>query len=165
MSLKILIAEDEEDIASQYQMALEALGHEVNLTKNGVECIKNYDLALSINNENSIMPYDVVVIDYQMPVKDGLTLTKEILERCSKQRIIIVTAHGPKLLSKLIDFDGQVEVLNKPIPLSTLIARIVNQRHHEIAKKMYSALKKWEKAEIITPKKINSDRYLLWYEK
>jgi CheY-like chemotaxis protein len=164
MVLKILIAEDEEDIARQYQMVLDALGHEVYLTKNGEECIKKYDYALTFNNEKHLPPYDVVVIDYLMPVKDGLSLAKEILEKCPKQRIVIVTAHGPKLLSKLIELDGRVEVLQKPISLSTLIARIVNKKHEEIAKKMYSTLKKWEKSEIITPKKINSDKYLLWYE-
>jgi len=40
MSLKILIAEDEEDIAYQYRMALDALGHEVVLTKNGEELLR-----------------------------------------------------------------------------------------------------------------------------
>ena len=147
MSLKILIAEDEEDIAHQYRMALNALGHEVILTKNGEECIKNYTYALSFNHENRPTPYDVVVIDYLMPVKDGLSLTKEILKKCPKQRIIIVTAHGPKLLPRLIELEGQVEVLNKPIPLTTLIARIENKRQKEIAKKLYLGLKKWEKSD------------------
>ncbi len=145
MTLKILIAEDEEDIARQYQMTLDALGHEVYLTKNGEECLKNYDYALSINNEKHLTPYDVVVIDYLMPIKDGLSLAKEILEKCPEQRIIFVTGHGPKLLSELNDFDGQVEVLIKPIPLTTLIARIENKRQKEIAKKLYLGLKKWEK--------------------
>ena len=162
--MKILIAEDEEDIAAQYLMALDALGHEVYLTKNGEECIKHYNYALSITNENRITPYDVIVMDYQMPVKDGLSVTKEILEKCPKQRIIIVTGHGPKLLSDLNNFDGQLEVLNKPISLTTLIAIIENKRQKETAKKMYSALKKWNKSEIITPKKINLDKYLLWFE-
>ncbi len=163
MSLKVLIAEDEEDIAHQYRMALNALGHEVTLTKNGEECIKKYDYALTFN-EKRLTPYDVVVIDYLMPVKDGLSLTKEILKKCPNQRIIIVTAHGPKLLPRLIELEGQVEVLNKPIPLTTLIARIENKKQKETAKKMYSALKKWHKSEIITPRKINLDKYLLWYE-
>jgi len=163
MALKILIAEDEEDIARQYQMVLDALGHEVYLTKNGEECIKKYDYALTFN-EKRLTPYDVVVIDYLMPVKDGLSLTKEILKKCPKQRIIIVTAHGPKLLPRLIELEDQVEVLNKPIPLTTLIARIENKKQKETAKKMYSALKKWHKSEIITPRKINLDKYLLWYE-
>ena len=108
MALKILIAEDEEDIARQYQMVLDALGHEVYLTKNGEECIKKYDYALTFN-EKRLTPYDVVVIDYLMPVKDGLSLTKEILKKCPNQRIIIVTAHGPKLLPRLIELEGQVE--------------------------------------------------------
>jgi len=164
MALKILIAEDEEDIARQYQMVLDALGHEVYLTKNGEECIKKYDYAFTFNKEKRLVPYDVVVIDYLMPVKDGLSLTKEILKKCPKQRIIIVTAHGPKLLPRLIELEGQVEVLNKPIPLTTLIARIENKRQTETAKKMFSALKKWHKSEIITPRKINLDKYLLWYE-
>ena len=147
MSLKVLIAEDEEDIAHQYRMALNALGHEVTLTKNGEECIKNYTYALSFNYENRPTPYDVVVIDYLMPVMDGLTLTEKILKKCPEQRIIFVTGHGPKLLSELNDFDGQVEVLTKPIPLTTLIARIENKRQKEIAKKLYSGLKKWEKSD------------------
>jgi len=146
MPMKVLIAEDDEDISHQYRMALDALGHEVFLTKNGEECIKNYTYALSFNNENRPIPYDVVVIDYLMPVKDGLTLAKEILEKCPEQRIIFVTGHGPKLLSELNDFDGQVEVLIKPISLTTLMARIENKRQKEIAKKMYSGLKKWEKS-------------------
>ena len=145
MSLKVLIAEDEEDIAHQYRVALDALGHEVFLTKNGEECIKNYTYALTFNYENRETPYDVVVIDYLMPVKDGLTLAKEILKKCPEQRIIFVTGHGPKLLSDLNDFDGQVEVLTKPILLTTLIARIENKRQKEIAKKLYLGLKKWEK--------------------
>jgi len=145
MSLRVLIAEDEEDISHQYQMTLEALGHEVYLTKNGEECIKNYTYALTFNYENRPTPYDVVVIDYLMPVKDGLSLAKEILEKCPEQRIIFVTGHGPKLLSELNDFDGQVEVLIKPIPLTTLIARIENKRQKEIAKKLYLGLKKWER--------------------
>jgi len=147
MSLKVLIAEDEEDIARQYQMALNALGHDVYLTKNGEECIKNYTHALTFNNENRPTPYDIVVIDYLMPVKDGLTLAKEILKKCPEQRIIFVTGHGPKLLSELNDFDGQVEVLIKPISLTAIIARIENKRQKEIAKKLYSGLKKSEKGD------------------
>jgi len=147
MSLKVLIAEDDEDIAHQYRMALNALGHEVFLTNNGEECIKNYTYALRFNNGNRPTPYDVVVIDYLMPIKDGLTLAKEILKKCPEQRIIFVTGHGPKLMPELNDLDGQVEVLIKPISLTTLIARIENKRQKEIAKKLYLGLKKWEKSE------------------
>ncbi len=148
--LKILIAEDDEDIARQYQTALDDLGHEVYLTKDGQECIKRYDYSLSFNKEDRPTPYDVVVVDYLMPVKDGLTLAKEILKKCPEQRIIFVTGHGPKLLSELNDFDGQVEVLVKPISLTSLIARIENKRQKDIAKKMFSQLKKWDKSDSVS---------------
>ena len=52
-------------------MALDALGHEVYLTKNGKECIKNYTHALTFNYENRSTSYDVVANDYLMPFKDG----------------------------------------------------------------------------------------------
>ncbi len=149
-TLKILIAEDDEDIARQYQIALDELGHEVYLTKDGQECIKNYDYALTFINQNRITPYDVVVIDYLMPVKDGFVLAKEILKKCPQQRIIFVTGHGPKLLSELNDFDGQVEVLTKPISLATLISRIENKRRKDIAKKMFTGLKKWDKSDSLS---------------
>jgi len=52
-------------------MALDALGHEVYLTKNGKECIKNYTHALTFNYEKRSTLYDVVANDYLMPFKDG----------------------------------------------------------------------------------------------
>ncbi len=140
MSLQVLIAEDEEDIGSQYSLVLKALGHKVYLTKDGEECLKIYRDFLGNNSP----PFDVVVIDYFMPIKDGISVAKEILKICPEQRIIFVSGHGPKLLSGLKDFEDQVEVLVKPIPLTALISKIENRRQKEIAKKLYSKLKKWD---------------------
>ncbi len=147
MSLKILIAEDEEDLAKQYRLALEVLGHEVYLTKDGEECIKNYTYALTFGDKNRQTPYDVVLIDYLIPIKDGIVVAKEILKECPQQRIIFVTGHGPKLLPRLNDLEGQFEVMIKPVQLTALIAKIENKRQKEIAKKLYGKLKKWDGTE------------------
>ena len=40
--MKILIAEDEEDIALVYEKALETRKHEVAITFNGEDCLKTY---------------------------------------------------------------------------------------------------------------------------
>ena len=143
MPLKILIAEDEEDIGKQYKMTLGALGHEVFLTKNGEECFKKY---MSIMT-NDLSPIDVVVIDYLMPIKNGVTVAKEILKEYPEQRIIFVTGHGPKLISELNEFDDQVEVLVKPLTATALISKIENRRQKEIAKELYYNLKKWDGTE------------------
>ncbi len=140
MSLKVLIAEDEEDIGFQYSFVLEALGHEVYLTKDGEECLRKYRTVLG----NNPPPFDVVVVDYFMPMKNGITVAQEILKMCPKQRIIFISGHGPKLLSGLKDFEDKVEVLVKPIPLTALISKIENRRQKEISQKLYAKLKKWD---------------------
>ena len=146
MTLRVLIAEDEEDIAQQYKMTLEALGHEVVLTKDGESCLKLYHKEFAENHRPQQNPFDVVLIDYMMPLKDGIFVAKEIQKECPEQRIIFVTGHGPKLLSELNDFEGKVDVMVKPIPLTALIAKIENRRQKEIAKKLYYNLKKWDGA-------------------
>jgi CheY-like chemotaxis protein len=86
----------------------------------------------------------VILLDYLMPIMDGIEAAKVILEECPEQRIIFVTGNGPKLLSGLIDFEKPVEILIKPVPLTALIAKIENRRQKEIAKKLYHKLKKWD---------------------
>ncbi len=140
MSLQVLIAEDEEDIGSQYSLVLKALGHKVYLTKDGEECLRKYRGFLGNNSP----PFDVVVIDYFMPIKDGISVANEILKMCPEQRIIFVSGHGPKLLSGLKDFEDKIEILVKPIPLTALISIIENRRQKEIVKNLYSKLKKWD---------------------
>ena len=144
MTLKVLIAEDEDDIAQQYKMVLEELGHEVERAKDGEECLKIFHDALEKNYKDRPNPYDVILLDYLMPIMDGIEAAKVILEECPEQRIIFVTGHGPKLLSGLIDFEKPVEILIKPVPLTALIAKIENRRQKEIAKKLYHKLKKWD---------------------
>ncbi len=144
MTLKVLIAEDEDDIAQQYKMVLEELGHEVERAKDGEECLKIFHDALEKNYKDRPNPYDVILLDYLMPIMDGVEAAKVILEECPEQRIIFVTGHGPKLLSGLIDFEKPVEILIKPVPLTALIAKIENRRQKEIAKKLYYKLKKWD---------------------
>jgi len=144
MTLKVLIAEDEDDIAQQYKMVLEELGHEVERAKDGEECLKIFHDALEKNYKDRPNPYDVILLDYLMPIMDGIEAAKVILEECPEQRIIFVTGHGPKLLSGLIDFEKPVEILIKPVPLTALIAKIENRRQKEIAKKLYYKLKKWD---------------------
>ncbi len=144
MTLKVLIAEDEDDIAQQYKMVLEELGHEVERAKDGEECLKIFHNALEKNYKDRPNPYDVILLDYLMPIMDGIEAAKVILEECPEQRIIFVTGHGPKLLSGLNDFEKPIEILVKPVPLTALIAKIENRRQKEIAKKLYHKLKKWD---------------------
>src|SRR6185436_18607758 len=97
--MKILIAEDEEAISMQYQIMLEERGHETTVTNNGEECMTAYRSALgstSASDDDQMgefyPPFDIVILDYRMPKKDGLAAAIEIFELCPSQRIMFASA-------------------------------------------------------------------------
>ncbi|KAI4943147.1 hypothetical protein J4E91_009587 [Alternaria rosae] len=68
--MRVLVAEDDPVNSRIVKKRLEKLGHEVHLTVNGEECSSAY-----CDNSRDI---DVVLMDMQMPIVDGLTSTKMI---------------------------------------------------------------------------------------
>jgi len=88
MPLNILIAEDEEDIAEQYKMGFEDRGHKVTITYNGVECINVYRRARQTLDDEDPIIFDAVIIDHNMPLKNGAILAEEIRSINPEQTIV-----------------------------------------------------------------------------
>ncbi len=128
MPLHILIAEDEEDIAEQYKMGFKDRGHKVKITYNGVECINVYRRARQTLNEDDPIIYDAVIIDHNMPLKNGATLAEEIREINPEQTIVFATAYGNQLITGLDSFED-VDILAKPLSIKNLI-RLVEERFY-----------------------------------
>jgi two-component system, chemotaxis family, chemotaxis protein CheY len=125
--MKILIAEDEENISMLYRIALESKGHEVIVTKNGEECVTQYEsvasaiVSASAADVNSA-PYDAVILDYRMPKMDGMDAAKHILKVYPKQRIIFASAFVQETLMESIkELDQIVELLQKPFEIDVLV--------------------------------------------
>ena len=87
MRMEVLIADDELDLLDQYRVSLEAKGHNVITCKDGQQCVKVY-LTEYEHHAKDIMPFDAVVLDYQMPQKNGYAVGKDILGKNRPQRII-----------------------------------------------------------------------------
>ncbi|KAM3415484.1 Signal transduction histidine-protein kinase BarA [Cercospora zeina] len=68
--MKVLVAEDDPVNSRIIKKRLEKLGHEVVLTVNGEECASMYCDRTGF--------FDIVLMDMQMPIVDGLTSTKMI---------------------------------------------------------------------------------------
>ena len=130
--MRILIAEDDLDIAVLYKKALEKHKHNVVLTSNGSDCLKSYLTTLknmasisknqsktktaktniaSLQNSNSesrkvsntnTSPYDVVILDYSMPGMNGMEVAKEILNANPNQRIIFASAYVKETLENSV---------------------------------------------------------------
>lgn len=145
--MKILVAEDECNIATQYKLALEANGHQVQLTENGEECLNEYHIAM---RHEKVMrafknpekkphsggdvpsPFDAVVLDYRMPKKDGMEVAKEILELCPNQRIIFASAYVLETLQESVKNLRQVvELLQKPFAIDALVETIEDKGVYE----------------------------------
>src|SRR6059036_362106 len=101
--MKILVAEDEPSIATQYETALKDRGHDVTVTPDGERCLEAFYGELEqqeSSHKSRKPPFDAVILDYRMPKKDGMEVAKEILAIEPKQRILFASAY---VLEMLVD--------------------------------------------------------------
>ena len=140
--MKILIAEDEPDLRDQYKEFLEQNNHKTIATKDGDECLSNYKtehkkLTTSPNEPELETPFDAVILDYQMPKKNGLDVAKEILSLAPKQRIIFASAYVENTLKDSIKNLKQiVELMQKPFPLQALVDTIEDKEIYQELEKL-----------------------------
>lgn len=115
---RILIADDSSVARKQVQRAIESIGFEVILTKDGKDA---YEKLLSMAKEGSI--YDqisLVISDIEMPEMDGYTLTAEI-RRNSALKDLYVILHSS--LSGVFN-QAMVERVGANSPLSRNLTRM-----------------------------------------
>lgn len=129
---KILIAEDDDNTGELYLVALGARGHEVVLTKNGKECLAKYQADLKKSKGDFKKTFDTVVLDYSMPVMDGLEAAKRILVLRPDQRIIFASAHVADTLAEAIkELRMVVELIPKPFAIQELVNTIEDKKVYE----------------------------------
>ena len=112
--MKILLVEDDNFLSHGLQMALQETGYAVELSKDGAEA----DLLLAAS------PYDLVVLDLELPNMDGLEILQRLRKRGTSTPVLILTAReGVKHRVQGLDL-GANDYLTKPFELSELEARI-----------------------------------------
>ena len=120
--LRILLVEDGPDNQRLVSFILKKCGAQVSVASNGLE---GRDTALAARSCDD--PYDVILMDMQMPVMDGYTATRELREAGYDGPVIALTAHaleGDR--QKCLDA-GCNDFAAKPINMIRLITTIVNQ--------------------------------------
>ena len=114
MSLRVLIAEDEQQLARVLVAAMHSVNYEVTAVSNG-------ERAVQAAQENA---YDVIILDIMMPVKDGLTALKEIRASGDRTYVMMLTAMA-EVDDRVTGLDaGADDYLTKPFSLKELLARL-----------------------------------------
>ena len=116
---RILLVED--NIVNQKLVLkiLEKAGYHTDAVFNGVEALKKMETAF----------YDLVLMDVQMPVKDGLEATRDIrqnekIEGARRVPIIAITAHAMKGdREKCLDA-GATDYIPKPIDSQEFLKKV-----------------------------------------
>ena len=137
-NMKILIAEDDRDIALVYRIALKDRNHHPTLTDNGEDCLtiyrqelKNFVSRMGPIDNNKVHVFDMVILDYRIPGTNGLEVAKEIIKINPNQRIIIASSYPRETLSYSMKELGQlVEFVQKPFNIYTLIDAIENKQFY-----------------------------------
>lgn len=120
--MKLLIVEDEPDMLNALKKGFIKKGFLVDTAEDGEE--GSY-LAL-------VNTYDVIVLDLNLPGKDGLEILQEIRARSKTQRIIILSARS-SVPDKILGLDmGANDYLAKPFDFMELEARVRSLARREI---------------------------------
>ncbi len=112
--MRILVIEDETQLARHINRALERSGHVASARHDGVEGL---EAALS-------HPPDLIVLDLNLPRADGLTVLTRLREANSPARVLILTARGEVEHRVKGLKAGADDYLTKPFSLDELIARV-----------------------------------------
>lgn len=120
--MKLLIIKDEPDMRNALKKGFIKKGYLVDTAEDGEE--GSY-LAL-------VNTYDVIVLDLNLPGKDGLEILQEIRDRSKTQRVIILSARS-SVPDKITGLDmGANDYLAKPFDFMELEARVRSLARREM---------------------------------
>jgi two-component system, cell cycle response regulator CpdR len=126
MGLDILAAEDNQFAGLQYKKIFEKHQHSITIARDGEECVELYKKKLE-ESRNGSEPFNVVLLDFIMPKKNGVRVAKDILELRPHQKIIFVSAFGNGVLDDATAIlKDSVEIIQKPFSLEFLVKKLEN---------------------------------------
>jgi len=112
--MRILVVEDDRDLARQLRIALEDSGYTVDVAHDGEEGHFLGDTE----------PYDAVVLDLGLPVRDGLGVLRDWRDSGRTMPVLILTARD-RWREKVEGIDaGADDYVAKPFQMEEVLARV-----------------------------------------
>ena len=112
--MKILIIEDEYNLADAIASMLKAKKYSVEIKTDGLEGL---DEALTDI-------YDLIILDVMLPNRNGFEILKELKEENINSKVLMLTAKNT-IDDKMVGFNGGADdYLTKPFHMEELLARV-----------------------------------------
>lgn len=112
--MRILLVEDDKKMASLIQRSLKEQRYAVDVANDGENGIFLAD----------VNPYDLIILDIMLPVKDGLSICRELRKKKSETPILLLTAKDD-IRDKVAGLDsGADDYLTKPFSFAEFLARV-----------------------------------------
>ena len=112
--LKVLIVEDENQVARLIELELSYEGYQVDIAKSGKEALDKVE---------KFKP-DLIILDWILPEVDGLEITRRIRSDGNDVPVIVLTGKS-ELSDKVVGLDsGADDFITKPFATEELLARI-----------------------------------------
>ncbi|HBC41847.1 MAG TPA: DNA-binding response regulator [Pseudanabaena sp.] len=112
--MRILLVDDEEELAEPLQRVLTNQGYVVDIANSGG---RGWDLAL-------VGEYDLLILDWMMPEKSGIEICRDLRQKGDSTPVLMLTAKDT-LDDRVTGLDsGADDYLVKPFELRELLARV-----------------------------------------
>ena len=112
--MRLLVVEDEPKMAHMLQRGLAEEGHQVDVCATGEAALQQ---AIDI-------PYDVVLLDWGLPDRDGVSVVREWRQRGMQAPVLLLTARGTTGEKVTGLRAGADDYLVKPFAFEELLARL-----------------------------------------
>jgi two-component system copper resistance phosphate regulon response regulator CusR len=112
--MRVLLTEDDPDIARMIAKGLREHGYAVDIAGDGEQALYNAE----------VHSYDVVILDVRLPLKDGFSVCRELREKSFRAPILLLTAmDDPEDVICGLN-SGADDYVTKPFDLPVLLARL-----------------------------------------
>ncbi len=123
--MKLLLVEDEEDVARMLARSLAEQGYEVDTCSTGAEALR----------QGRAVEYDAVILDRVLPDSDGISVLREWRGRGMKTPVLVVSALD-STDDKIAGLRaGADDYLTKPFDFQELLARVEAVRRRRAAER------------------------------
>lgn len=111
---RILIADDEADIALILKLQLEDAGYSTVRVKDGVEVLE------TLAREE----FELLLVDIRMPRMDGIQVLKKVREDYPEMVVVMMTAHGSESIAVDAMKKGAADYIAKPFSNDDMLKRV-----------------------------------------